>query len=67
MNSISAVDGNAKCMFSPGSSGNALADVCARTKSDCSTGVVVAGFSAGGSIAARARNFAPLVRAGCSV
>ena len=64
VNSISAVDGNAKCMFSPGSSGNALADVCSRPKADCSRGVVVAGFSAGGSIAARARNFAPLVRAG---
>jgi len=58
-----AVDGNAKCMFSPGSNGNALAQVCARPKADCSRGVVVAGFSAGGAIAVRARNFAPQVRA----
>jgi hypothetical protein len=63
VNSISSIDGNARCMFSPDSSGNALANVCARPKADCSRGVVVAGFSAGGAIAARARNFAPQVRA----
>lgn len=63
VNSIGGIDGNARCMFSPGSSGNALANICARPKADCSRGVVVAGFSAGGAIAARARNFAPQVRA----
>jgi hypothetical protein len=63
VNDISGIDGNARCMFSPGSSGNALASVCARPKADCSTGVAVAGFSAGGAIAARAKNFAPQVRA----
>jgi hypothetical protein len=63
VNAISGIDGNARCMFSPGSNGNALASVCARPKADCSRGVAVAGFSAGGAIAARARNFAPRVRA----
>jgi hypothetical protein len=63
VNSISGIDGNARCMFSPNSTGNALANVCARPKADCSRGVVVAGFSAGGAIAARAKNFAPQVRA----
>ena len=63
VNAISGIDGNARCMFSPGSNGNALANVCARPKADCSRGVVVAGFSAGGAIAARAQNFAPQVRA----
>lgn len=58
-----AIDGNAGCMFSSGSSGNALAQVCARPKAHCSKGVVVAGFSAGGAIAARAANFAAQVRA----
>ena len=63
VNAVSGIDGNARCMFSPGSSGNALASLCARPKADCSRGVAVAGFSAGGAIAARARNFAPQVRA----
>ena len=62
VNSIPSIDGNARCMFSPGSRGNALANICARPKADCSTGVAVAGFSAGGAIAARARNFASQVR-----
>lgn len=59
-----AIDSNARCMFSPSSNGNALANVCARPKADCSRGVVVAGFSAGGAIAARSANFSPQVRAG---
>jgi hypothetical protein len=63
VNAISGIDGNAGCMFSPGSTANALADVCARPKADCSRGVVGAGFSAGGAIAARAKNFASQVRA----
>jgi hypothetical protein len=52
-----SIDGNAKCMFSPNSTGNAVAQVCARPKADCSKGLLVAGFSAGGAIAARAKNF----------
>lgn len=50
-------------MFRAGSNGNALASVCSRPKADCSRGVVVAGFTAGGGIAGRARNFAAQVRA----
>jgi hypothetical protein len=57
------MDGHARCMFSPGSAGNALAKVCARPKADCSRGVVVSGFSQGGVIAALARNHSDLVRA----
>jgi hypothetical protein len=57
------IDGNAKCMVSSLSPGNALAGVCARPKADCSKGVVVAGFSVGGAIAARANNFTEQVRA----
>ena len=62
--STAAADKNARCMFDPDSNGNALANVCARPKADCSRGVVVAGFSSGGAIAARAANFSPQVRAG---
>jgi hypothetical protein len=62
-NQPDVLDGNAKCIFSPGSAGNALASVCARPQADCSKGVLVAGASVGGLIAARAANFAPQVRA----
>jgi hypothetical protein len=55
-----AVERNAKCIFGDGASGNALDQVCARPKADCSKGVVVAGFSLGGAIASRAANFAPV-------
>jgi hypothetical protein len=61
--SASVVDGAAKCVFDPGSRGNALAKICARPKADCSKGVVVTGFSAGGAVAARARNNSADVRA----
>jgi hypothetical protein len=61
--SRTSIDGHAKCMFSPGSAGNALAEVCGRPKADCSHGVAVAGFSAGGAMAARANNFSAQVRA----
>jgi hypothetical protein len=56
------MDGHARCMFDAGSTGNALAKVCARPKADCSRGVVVTGFSQGGIIAALARNHSALVR-----
>jgi poly(3-hydroxybutyrate) depolymerase len=52
------IDGNAKCMFDQqGQPGNAIAKICARPKADCSRGFVVAGMSAGGAIAVRAKNF----------
>jgi hypothetical protein len=58
-----SIDGHTKCMFAAGSPGNGLAQVCARPKADCSKGVAVAGFSAGGAMAARANNFSAQVRA----
>jgi poly(3-hydroxybutyrate) depolymerase len=58
-----SIDGHAFCMFDARAPGNALAQVCARPKADCSRGVLVAGFSVGGAIAGRAKNFAPEVRA----
>jgi poly(3-hydroxybutyrate) depolymerase len=60
-NGLPAINGNAKCIFAAATNGNALANVCARPKADCSKGVLVAGFSAGGAIAARAKNYAPSV------
>jgi hypothetical protein len=61
--SPNGVDRHAQCAFSPGEAGNAVAQVCGRPKADCSKGILVAGFSQGGAIAARAANFAPTVRA----
>jgi hypothetical protein len=58
-----SIDGHAKCMFGSGSPGNGLAYVCARAKADCTNGVAVAGFSAGGAMAVRAKNFSAQVRA----
>jgi hypothetical protein len=57
------IDGNAKCVFSPDQPANVLAPLCARPKADCSRGVLVAGFSAGGAVAGRAANFSSRVRA----
>jgi pimeloyl-ACP methyl ester carboxylesterase len=61
--SPNGVDRHAQCMFSPAASANAVAQVCARAKADCSRGILVAGFSQGGAIAARAANFSGDVRA----
>lgn len=61
--SAAGTDGNAKCMFSPGSPSSAINQICARPKADCSNGFVLAGFSQGGVIAARAKNFNPQVQA----
>ncbi|HEU4656233.1 MAG TPA: hypothetical protein VFR97_01855 [Capillimicrobium sp.] len=61
--SLERIDGNARCIFGPEIAGNPVAQLCARPKADCSRGVAVAGFSAGGAIAGRARNVSPQVRA----
>jgi poly(3-hydroxybutyrate) depolymerase len=61
--SQASVDGQAKCMFDPTSPGNALAQVCAMPEADCSNGILVSGFSAGGAIAMRSKNFYPGVQA----
>jgi hypothetical protein len=68
-----SIDGISKCMFDPSQKadptstkykyGNALALVCGRPSADCSQGVVVAGMSAGGAIAMRAKNFNAAVQA----
>lgn len=58
-----SVDGQANCMFNTGSPGNAISQVCALAEADCSQGFLVSGFSAGGAIAMRARNFNPWVQA----
>jgi hypothetical protein len=58
-----SIDGHAFCMFAGGAPSNGLTQICARPKADCSRGVLVAGFSVGGAIAGRAKNFAPEVRA----
>jgi hypothetical protein len=55
------VDGNASCIFSPGVPSNPVGQVCARPEADCSRGLLVMGFSLGGAIAGRAKNFNPQV------
>lgn len=62
VNGGAVVDGNARCVFG-GGAGSALTQVCARPKADCSQGVAVAGFSAGGAVAGRAANVSSSVRA----
>jgi poly(3-hydroxybutyrate) depolymerase len=61
--SQASIDGHAFCIFDARAPGDALAQVCGRPKADCSRGALVTGFSVGGAIAARAKNFAPEVRA----
>ena len=62
-NSPTETDLHANCMFSTSSPGNAITQICARPEADCSNGFVVAGFSQGGAIAGRAKNFNAGVRA----
>jgi poly(3-hydroxybutyrate) depolymerase len=52
-----SIDSQANCMFNVNSPGNAIAQVCALPQADCSHGFLVSGFSAGGAIALRAKNF----------
>jgi hypothetical protein len=61
--SATAVDGHARCLAADGRPESVLAQVCARPKADCSRGVVVAGFSAGGAVAGRLANVSSKVRA----
>ncbi len=57
LNSPTEIGLHANCMFNTASPGNAIAQICARPKANCTNGFVVAGFSQGGAIAARAKNF----------
>jgi poly(3-hydroxybutyrate) depolymerase len=59
----SAVDAHARCIVSAAQPGSVITKVCARPKADCSKGIVVVGFSQGGAIAVRTRNFNAGVRA----
>jgi dienelactone hydrolase len=54
--SATAVD-HAYCMFTQSQPGNAVTAVCAVAEADCSRGILVAGFSQGGAIAAYAKNY----------
>jgi hypothetical protein len=57
------ISGKARCIFSPSTQTSAISRLCARTKADCSKGVVVAGFSQGAVMATLAKNFEPRVEA----
>ena len=56
------LEGNAACIYGAGA-GGAVTQLCARPRADCSRGIVVAGFSQGAVISARARNHDARVRA----
>ena len=56
-------DQHAHCMFSSSHPGNAIAQICARPKANCSNGFVLAGFSQGAAIAGRTKNLNPAVQA----
>jgi hypothetical protein len=53
----------AKCMWDSGSTNSAVSALCARSRTDCSKGIVTAGFSQGAIIAAVANNYDSRVRA----
>lgn len=53
----------AKCVFDPGSSTSAVAQLCSRGKTDCSKGIVVGGFSQGSILATVAKNYDSRVQA----
>jgi hypothetical protein len=57
------ISGKARCIFNPSTQTSAVSRLCARTKADCSKGVVVAGFSQGAVMATLAKNFEPRVEA----
>ena len=50
-------NGNATCMFNPSRSGNVISYACSLPEADCSGGVLLAGFSQGGELALRAKNY----------
>jgi hypothetical protein len=51
------------CVFNPNSTLSAVSQLCARTKADCSKGIVVGGFSQGAILALLARNYDARVQA----
>lgn len=57
--SAAQIDSHAECMFGADAPGNAVSQVCARAKADCSHGILVVGFSQGGAMATQAANYYP--------
>jgi pimeloyl-ACP methyl ester carboxylesterase len=62
-NNDAGKNGHAACMFGPSHPNNVVSYACSLAEADCSNGVLVAGFSQGGSIALRAKNYDPQVTA----
>jgi hypothetical protein len=56
-NNLVGVDGHASCMFGSSNTNNVVSYACSLPESDCTNGVLVAGFSQGGAIALRAKNY----------
>lgn len=57
------ITNKARCIYDASSAESAIAKICARSKADCSKGIVTAGFSQGSVIATVAANFDNRVRA----
>ena len=61
--SCSTIGTKARCIFNSGSSNSAIAKLCARSKADCSKGVVTGGLSQGSIISVLSKNYDSRVRA----
>ncbi|MCE9667710.1 hypothetical protein LY474_07785 [Myxococcus stipitatus] len=61
--SCTTINSRAKCTYDGSRSTSALATLCARSKADCSKGIVVAGFSQGSVMAMLAKNHDSRVQA----
>lgn len=61
--SCSSISTKAKCIFNGARSTSAIATLCARSKADCSKGVVTGGLSQGSVVSVLAGNFDNRIRA----
>jgi hypothetical protein len=61
--SCSTLTNRARCIYNGSSTSSAVAKICARSKADCSKGIVVAGLSQGSIMAVLARNYDTRIRA----
>jgi hypothetical protein len=59
----SVLSGKSSCVFNPNSTLSAVSQLCARSKADCSKGIVVGGFSQGSILALLAKNYDARVQA----
>ena len=50
------LEAKASCIFNAASANSAISKLCARTKADCSKGIVVSGFSQGANLATLAKD-----------